>query len=84
MTWEGIIPRKRRKSFERFLHHADPRIRDLAEEMQEEDRATRRLMRAGVELDETWAETSEQAWTEPNEAAEAEPNGESWLTEIPF
>ena len=26
MTWEGIIPRKRRKSFEEFLDHKDRRI----------------------------------------------------------
>jgi hypothetical protein len=41
MTWEGIIPRKRRKSFEPFLNHDDPRIRALAEQMQKEDRLTR-------------------------------------------
>lgn len=34
MTWEGIIPRRRRKSFAQFLRHDDARIRALAEEMQ--------------------------------------------------
>ena len=52
MTQEGIIPRKRRKTFERFLHHADPRIRALAEQMQTEDHQTRKLFRADMELDE--------------------------------
>lgn len=47
MTWDGIIPRKRRKSFERFVNHDDLRFRALAKRMQEEDRVTRRLMRAG-------------------------------------
>lgn len=42
ITWEGIIPRKRRRSFLMFLEHADPRIRQLALEMQEEDRIARR------------------------------------------
>lgn len=40
-TWEGIIPRKRRKQFLPFLDHADPRIRALAREMQEQDLAAR-------------------------------------------
>ena len=50
-TWEGIIPRKRRKSFQAFLNHRDPRIRALAEQMQAEDRATRELL-VNAELDE--------------------------------
>jgi len=75
-TWKGIIPCKRRKSFEGLLHHDDPRIRALAEKMLEEDRTTRRLMRVEAELDETSAETSEQNW--------AEPDDETRLTEIPF
>jgi len=37
MTTEGIIPRKRRKTFERFLDHKDARIRAIAEEMRTED-----------------------------------------------
>ncbi len=45
MTWDGIIPRKRRKSFQRFLTHNDPRVRDLAIEMQKEDELNRRLQR---------------------------------------
>jgi hypothetical protein len=49
---ERIISRKRRKSFERFLHHEDPRIRDLAEKMQAEDQEARRLLQADMELDE--------------------------------
>ena len=44
-TWEGIISRKRRKSFNRFLEHSDPRIRKLAQEMLAEDRQSRRMQR---------------------------------------
>ena len=50
MTSEGIIPRKRLKSFERFLHHDDPRIRALAEQMQ--NQATPKLFLADTEYDE--------------------------------
>ena len=56
MTWEGIIPRKRRKSFEQFLDHKDPRIRARAEEMLEEDRAERAYQRSMRELDEALSE----------------------------
>jgi len=52
VTWEGIIPRKRRKYFERFMHHHDARIRALAEKMQAEDQAARRLLQADMEVDE--------------------------------
>ncbi len=44
-TCEGIIPRKRRKSFERFLQHDDERIRIEAEKMQCVDRYERQQMR---------------------------------------
>jgi hypothetical protein len=44
LTWEGIIPRKRRKSFERFLEHDDERIRIEAEKMQFIDRHERQRM----------------------------------------
>ena len=68
MTWEGIIPRKRRKSFEQFLRHGDSQIRTLAGELLEEDRTTRRLMRAEAEIDEL----------------REEPDDETYLLEIPF
>ena len=41
ITWEGIIPRKRRKGFNQFLKHKDTRIRRAALQMQKEDAATR-------------------------------------------
>jgi hypothetical protein len=50
-TWEGIIPRRRRKSFARLWEHNDPRILAVAKGMQEEDRMARRLMRAEAERD---------------------------------
>jgi hypothetical protein len=53
MTWEGIIPRERRKSFGRFLNHADRRIRALAEQMQAQDQATRKLYLTDREFEES-------------------------------
>ena len=84
MTWDGIIRRKHRKAFERFLQHDNTRIRALAEEMQEEDRATRRQMRARTEFDEAAAGTSQPTDTEHFEEAETESGGESWPRDMPF
>jgi len=40
--WEGIIPNKRRRTFNTFLRSDNPRIRAIAEEMAEEDRLSLR------------------------------------------
>jgi len=88
MTWEGIIPRKRRKSFEQFLDHKDPQIRARAEEMLEEDRAERAYQRSMRELDEALPEP-ELSGIECDEVIE-EGNGgfgesdDRRSTEIPF
>ena len=84
VTWEGIIPRRHRKAFERFLQHDDPRILALAKEMQEEGRMTRRLMRADAEIEGARAEASQQRGTEGNEEGDAESDDQSRFTEIPF
>lgn len=82
MTWEGIIPRKRRKAFQQFLKHDDPRILALAKEMEEEDRMTRNLMRADEQLEQ--AEASERIGTKGNKEFDAESDDESRYTEVPF
>ena len=51
MTWEGIIPRKWRKLFAKFLSHHDSRSRALAEQMQAQDRAARKRL-VDLEFDE--------------------------------
>jgi hypothetical protein len=37
VTWEGIVGRKKRKAFNRFLEHPDPRIRRYAEKIAAND-----------------------------------------------
>jgi hypothetical protein len=39
------MPRKRRKQFDKFLNHQDPRIRQIAQEMLAEDQEARSLQR---------------------------------------
>jgi hypothetical protein len=45
VTWEGIIGRKKRKAFNRFLEHPDSRIRRYAEELTAQDIEARKLLR---------------------------------------
>ena len=58
VTWEGIIPRKRRRAFEKFLSHPDVRIRQYAQELAAidvEERKFQRVLQTGIwpeELDD--------------------------------
>ena len=45
VTWEGIIGRKKRKAFNRFLEHPDSRIRRYAEEIAADDVKARSQLR---------------------------------------
>ena len=89
VTWEGIIPRKRRKSFEEFLDHKDRRIRARAEEMLKEDHAERACQRAMRDLEGEILE-DELRELELNEGIE-EDSGQTehgehpcWTEEMPF
>ena len=88
MTWESLIPRKRRKSFEQFLDHKDPRIRARAAKMLEEDRAERAYQRSMRELDEAQSEEElsdiecDEVIEEGNEGSGGPDDRRS--TEIPF
>jgi len=51
VTWDGMIPRKHKKSFDRFLNHSNPRIREQAQTMLREDKESREQMRRQQEED---------------------------------
>jgi len=53
ISFEGIIRREQRAVFQRFLHHEDPRIRAMAEDMHREDQENRELARALWEAEES-------------------------------
>jgi hypothetical protein len=89
MTWEGIIPRKRRTTFEQFLGHDDPRIRSLAKEMLKQDMAERALLRADFKVEEAMldpylftARFDEQVKDLDGETGNAD--DPHWLSEVPF
>lgn len=58
LTWEGFVRRKQRASFERFLRHEDPRVREMAERVLSAESETRRLTRE-AEVDEAPAVDAE-------------------------
>jgi len=75
ITWEGIIPRKQRRNFERFLQHDDERIRIEAEKMQFIDgRQSEQMRLEAAEKYEQLEEASER-WHELEVTLS---NGETW------
>lgn len=71
LTWDGVIPRHQRPSFERFLHHPSERVRNYAQGLaarDEQERAQRRQAWMQEEADiagVSWALSDE--W-DPTEA----------------
>ena len=88
MTWEGIIPRKRRKTFEQFLGHDDPRIRSLAEEMLKQDMAERALLRADAEeeamLDSSLLAAENDEPVDDLDGETGDADDPRWISEVPF
>jgi hypothetical protein len=58
-TWEGLIPRKRRRQFESFLVHPNSIIRSIAHEMRAGDERVRRWMRDNYEIEDPEAFTGD-------------------------
>ncbi len=50
LDWDGVVRRKQRKSFERFLSHPDERVRRYAEEVAAEDSRARDVFRRESEV----------------------------------
>jgi hypothetical protein len=84
----GLIRRKRRKEFDRYLEHKNPRVRELAQKLLAEDARLRaewrEERRLEEELEEQWLAGCEadQQRDESEDAAATDPH---WAdTEIPF
>ena len=84
----GLIRRKRRKEFDRYLDHKNPRVRELAREMLAEDARLRAEWREQRRLEEEM----EEQWLADCEAVEDQCKSDDavvtdpdWVdTEIPF
>ena len=84
----GFIRRKRRKEFDRFLDHRNPRVRELAQELLAEDTRLRADWREQrwlkEELEEQWLADCEAADAR-EESQDSEESDPDWVdTEIPF
>jgi hypothetical protein len=74
VTWEGIIGRKKRKAFHRFLEHPDPRIRRYAEELAAEDVKARSYLRL-LEDEDHFEPAKDDCEGDIDAAAELNPGG---------
>ena len=74
VTWEGIIGRKKRKAFNRFLGHPDPRIRRYAEELAARDVKARSQLRVLENEDHSEPEDDDFGGSEDT-AVELNPGG---------
>ena len=93
VDWSGVILRKQRKQFQRFLQHQNPRVRAMAQEMLAEDaqvRAERReWFQRESELEEALYDRELEALANRETAEEASVMEQrdqtgSDLAEIPF
>jgi hypothetical protein len=74
VTWEGIISRKKRKAFNRFLEHPNPRIRRYAEELATEDVKARSHLRL-LEDEDYCSPEDDDLEGDNDAAAELDPSG---------
>jgi hypothetical protein len=89
MNWDGIIPRKRRKTFEQFLSHDDPRIREMAEVMRNDDIIERAMLRGDCELVESMLDSGVPTSMFDTQMDDLKYESEStddpdWDSELPF
>jgi hypothetical protein len=80
VDWDGLVRRKRRAAFERFLAHPDARVRLYAEKVAGFDETKRRAMRLDREAEERALEAEyEGEWLDwDDEEGELAPE---WVTQ---
>jgi hypothetical protein len=83
VLWDGIIPRKRRKAFEQFLNHDDPRIRAMAEIMRNDDLIERATLRGDYKFVEAMLESGVPTSMFDTQSEDECPDGASERSEWP-
>ena len=76
LTWDGIIRRKCRAVFERYLSHQNVRVLEYANEVKEHNEQRRQELRELHEAERLEEERSDQHWAELR--SEATPLDEDW------
>jgi hypothetical protein len=60
VTWEGIIPRKKREQFRKYLGHKDERVRARAQEIEAADATACNEQRFDCSSDELQSERADE------------------------
>jgi hypothetical protein len=62
VTWEGIVPRKKRERFRKYLEHEDERVRAYARQIEVADALERAEQRFRQDLDDLQVEQAAEAY----------------------
>jgi hypothetical protein len=84
VTWDGIIPRKKRNQFRPYLEHENERVRAFARELEAADKEARTELRRMYEADELYyLQAAEEAysWSQSDSVDEYSQGDD---TDIPF
>jgi hypothetical protein len=90
VAWEGVIGRRKRKAFNRFLEHPDPHIRGCAEKLAAQDIEARALLRYlqhydYCELEDNYLKfEGEEAGKGPEDSCSQNETNELGDDDIPF
>ena len=64
VTWEGIVPRKKREQFRKYLGHKDERVRAYARQIEAADALERAKQRIQQDLDDFLVEQAAEAYND--------------------
>jgi hypothetical protein len=82
VTWEGVVPRKKRQQFQKYLEHENERVRAYALEIEAAGAVARAEERLACELDELSYELAEEGvyLVEVGDPSECDPE---YVEEVP-
>jgi hypothetical protein len=84
LTWEGLIPHRNRRHFEKYLYHSNESIRAYAQELEKADAEKRAEWRHWQESDRLLVELESNEGIPPQAPAlPSEDNNNDW-EELPF
>ena len=84
VTWEGLIPRKKRKQFRKYLEHEDERVRTYAREIEAADASAREEQRLHQDADELLGGLEAEEDVLPLETDSSSTSGLEDDMDIPF
>ena len=84
VTWEGIVPRKKRQQFRKYLEHENERVRAYALKIEVADAVARAETRLAYDLDELSYELAEEGvfLLESGDSNELDPEHHAEITQL--